>query len=155
MVGLLAGCGGRGGGDQQQISGNGYRFSAPTGWTVTRTATSSAAASGPVRRVEVDTFRLVRAYRPQLFPETQRELDGVAARIAGQLHGRVDARSVVRAAGRQAWSYTIGYRGTVQQITFVFDGLREFELLCRRPAALPNDPACPRLVAGFALASTP
>ncbi len=153
MVWLLVACG-SGSGGWQEIAGDGFRFSAPDAWTVTRTGTSTAASSGPVSRVEVVTFRLARAYRPELFARSKRELDRVAAAIADQLRGRVELRATVRAAGREARAYTIGYRDIVQELTFVFDGLHEYELLCRH-AASAAEPACARLVSSFALVSPP
>jgi hypothetical protein len=106
-----------------------------------------------VSRVEVVTFRLARAYRPQLFLRSIAELDHDSARIARQLHGRVDAAATARVAGRQVRTYTLGYRAKVLQITFVFEGRQEYELLCRRPAALVGSPVCARLLASFGLAS--
>jgi hypothetical protein len=151
---MLPACGG-GGSSWQEVVGDGYSFSAPAAWTVTKAATSTAASSGPVSRVEVATFRLARAYRPRLFARSKEELDRVAAAIAAQLRGHVQSSSVVRAAGREARSYTIGYREIVQEITFVFDGLREYELLCRHAVSPAGTPACGRLVASFALATPP
>ena len=120
---------------------------------MTRTASSAAAESGPVSRVEVVTFRIARPYRPQLFARATGELDRVAARLARQLHGRVETGVTVQVAGRQARSYSLAYQAKLVQITFVFDGREEYELLCRRPATLIDAPACARLLATFGLAA--
>jgi hypothetical protein len=151
VAGLLAGCGG-GAASWQTVSGNGYHFGAPAGWSVTRTASSAAASSGPVSLVEIVTFRLARAYQPRLFARSIGELDQVAVRIARQLHGRVEAGATAEVAGRQARSYSLAYRARVLQLTFVFEGRQEYELLCRRPATLVSTPVCARLLASFGLA---
>src|SRR5438270_4714188 len=57
---ILAGCGGGGNNNWQQVRGNGFGFSAPAAWTVS----GASATSGPVDRVEVLVFRLVRPYGP-------------------------------------------------------------------------------------------
>jgi hypothetical protein len=44
------------------VQGDGYRFEAPETWTVS----PNAASHGPVDRIEVQTFRLVRPYRAEL-----------------------------------------------------------------------------------------
>ena len=103
-------------------------------------------------RVEVVTFRLAKAYRPQLFARSIGELDRDAARLARQLHGRVEAGATAQVVGRQARSYSLAYRARILQITFVFEGRQEYELLCRRPAALVDTSACARLIASFGLA---
>src|SRR5215831_21120204 len=59
---ILAGCGGGGSTNWQQVQGNGFVFNAPSGWTVD----GAAATNGDVDRVEVVVFRLVRPYeRPR------------------------------------------------------------------------------------------
>ena len=132
------------------MTGDGFRFAAPAGWTVAQTARSSAASSGPVNRVEVQTYRLVRPYRAELFDAASRELDRIAGALAVQLHGRVASRATTRVAGRDARSYRIDYDSRVSEITFVLDGRREYELLCRRPAAAASD-TCAAFVRSFAL----
>lgn len=121
-------------------------FNAPEGWTVT----DSAAASGPVRLVEVRVFRLVREYDPARRLAAARELDGAAARLAAQLRGTVASRRWLVVGGLDARSYTIAYAGKSSQITFVLDGRREYELLCRRPAGADDGP-CVELLRSFAL----
>jgi len=144
----LAGCGSSA--STQTITGDGYTFTAPGGWAVVPTPRGMAASSGAVDRVEVVRFRLVRSYRPALFRSVSRELDGVAHRLAAQLGGRVRAAATVDVAGRRARSYRIAYGDKVQQITFVLDGSREYQLLCRREAG-KTDSACRGLTAGFSI----
>ncbi|HZO98149.1 MAG TPA: hypothetical protein VFB42_12330 [Gaiellaceae bacterium] len=143
---ILAGCGGSGSANWQRVEGDGFRFEAPAGWAVSGT---SAAGEGP-DRVEVSVFRLVRPYDPSRRAAAARELDGVAARLARQLHGRVSARSSVRVAGLDGRAYTVDYERRVEEITFLLDGRREYQLLCRR-AEGGDDGACRRLVASFEL----
>jgi hypothetical protein len=150
---ILAGCGGSGKSNlqTQTVKGVGYRFEAPAGWTVTHADGTVAAASGAVDRVEVRTFKLARPYRPQLFQTAVRELDSVIARIAQQLTGHVTSRRTVRVAGRQARSYSIAYdEDKTQEITFVLQGRKEHQLLCRRLADTADD-ACQNLLESFAL----
>jgi hypothetical protein len=145
---ILAGCGGGGAGQEPQIvRGDGFRFEAPSGWTVR----GGAARHGSVDRIEVMTFRLVKPYRPELFAAAAGELDGVATRLADQLHGRVAARSTVTAAGGKARSYRIDYDdGKTTEVTFVLSGRREYQLLCRRRSG-SDDGACRQLVSSFRL----
>ena len=145
---MLAGCGG--GGNWQTVTGDGYRFLAPSDWTVTRSANMVVAARGRVDRVQVQTFRLVEPYRSELFAATSRELDRVAREIGGELHGTVATSATVRVAGGDARSYRIGYASLVEEITFVLNVRREYELLCRRAAAGTND-TCTRFVRSFRL----
>ena len=149
---MLAGCGG-GGSSQpttQTVQGAGFRFAAPAGWTVTHARDTAAAASGKVNRVEVTTFKLERPYDVRRFRAAKRELDGVASKLAAQLHGQVTARRTVRLDGRKARSYVIAYDGKTQEITFLLTGLKEHQLLCRR-AATGNDAPCRGLLSSFVL----
>ena len=107
--------------------------------------------NGSVDRVEVLRFRLEKRYRPALFAAAAHELDGVAARLAGQLGGRLADQATSQVDGRKARTYTIEYGpGKTQQIAFVLDGRDEFQLLCRR-ASSATDADCARLFASFAL----
>ena len=148
---ILAGCGGASKPNDQSLQGNGFRFVAPASWAVVRGDKSVAATSGPVNRVEVLRFKLVKEYRPQRFAAAARELDGVIDRIARQLSGHVVRRRTVRIAGRNARLYQLAYgKGKTQEIAFVLDGRSEFELLCRRRATAPRA-ACVQLFSTFAL----
>jgi hypothetical protein len=148
---ILAGCGGSTPVKTQTVSGEGFRFEAPAGWTVVKKGQSVAAVDGDVNRVEVLRFTLEKPYRPALFPAAARELDGVASRLAGQLGGKVSDEATTEVAGRKARSYTIDYGpGKTQEIVFVLEGSNEFQLLCRRDASASND-ACAQLFGTFAL----
>lgn len=128
---LAAGCGGKSG--LRTMTGDGYSFNAPGRWAVTRGPTAIEAADG-ARVVSVTIFRLKHPFRPALWPRAVRELDGVAAGLADQLRGS-STGSTVTVAGRRARRYDISFeRGGdtyVERITFVLDGSREYQLLCR------------------------
>jgi hypothetical protein len=141
---ILAGCGGGGNGKWQQVQGNGFSYDAPASWVVD----GSAATSGAVDRVEVLVFRLLRPYARDRRAAVGRELDRDAANLARQLKGSVSSRSWLEAGGADARSYEIAYSGRFSQITFVLDGRREFQLLCRRRAGADVSP-CTQLLRSF------
>ncbi len=141
---ILAGCGGGGNSSWQQVQGSGFRFQAPAGWTVAGTA----ASNGPIDRVQVNAFRLLRPYAHARQAAAARELDSVAARLAQQLKGKVSSRRTLEVGGLDARSYAIDHNALTEEITFVLQARREYELLCRR-AQGADDSACRELVASF------
>jgi len=145
----VAGCGAQKA-TTQTIRGAGFSFQSPADWTFGQSGDSWSASLGSVNRVEVLALALVKAYDPARFAAATKELDQVAASLAGQLHGKVTGRSTVQAGGRSSRSYRIAYGDKIQQITFVLDGKHEFELLCRRAAAA-SDAGCALLLTSFAL----
>jgi len=72
---------------------DGARFSLPSGWRVTRTQTTVAAA--PVATadglVSVSIFRLLRPYTPALLQYVVPELDRAGDQLAGQLSASLSA----------------------------------------------------------------
>jgi hypothetical protein len=149
-VAILAGCGVVGDANRQRIHAPGYTFAAPRDWSVTQTATSAAASKGPVDRVQVQTFPLVKPYRSELFAAAASELDGVAAKLARQLHGHVALEMTTRVDGRDARSYRIEFAKRAAEITFVLDDVHEYQLLCRR-AASDTGGTCRDFVRSFRL----
>ena len=153
---VLAGCGGGGhkatASDEQTVTGGGYRFSAPSSWSVHRTGRQVTATSGEVDLVGVTTFALARRYRPSLWARAVPSLDRAAAALAAQLQGDVRTRATVVVGGRRARRYEIAYRRAgkelVQQTAFVLTGRREHQLLCRF-AAGDDDGACRTLFSSF------
>jgi hypothetical protein len=133
------------------VQGDGYRFNAPGGWTVTRTGTSVASAHGS-ETVSVTTFRLTRPYRAKLWKQAVTELDGVSAKLAAELHGTVVASRTVKVGATTARQYELAFTKSgerlVEQITFVLRGRREYELLCRHKAG-KDEPACAQLLVSF------
>jgi len=143
---ILAGCGGSGSANWQQVQGDGFTFEAPAAWTVG----GAAATNGAVDRVEVLVFHLVRPYDPARRAATARELDRVAGRVATQLKGSVSSRRSLQVAGLDARTYALAFGGKIEQITFVLRDQREYELLCRRSEGADDAP-CAHLLASFQL----
>ena len=141
---ILAGCGGAGSSNWQQVRGDGFRYNAPADWIVD----GAAATNGSVARVEVLVFRLLRPYVPERRVATVRELDRVAAGIAAQLKASVSSRRSLEIGGLDARSYALSFDGKVEQITFVLQDRREYQLLCRR-AAGGDDAPCVELLRSF------
>ena len=147
LVLILAGCGGSGNGKWAEIHGRGFTFDAPSGWSVSGTA----ASSGSIDRVEVQTFELEHPYRRSKRAAVAAELDRDSADLAKQLKGTVTSKTATRAGGLDAWTYGFAFDGKVEQITFAFRAGREYELLCRY-AAGASASACTELVSSFRLA---
>jgi hypothetical protein len=142
---ILAGCGGGGGSEQQVVHGDGFRFEAPVDWKV---SSQGVASNGRIDLLEVRTYTLLKPYRRALLARAARELDGDVEKIASGLHARVTSRETMRVAGHDARGYRLEYGGKVQEITFVLEGKREYELICRI-ATREDDAPCRHLVASF------
>jgi hypothetical protein len=149
----LAGCGGSHA-KAQVLSGEGYTFAAPAGWEVSRAKQSVQAGKGD-SSVSVTVFRLTHPYRAALWPRVVPELDGIARDLADQLRGRSSPGTTVVVGGRRARRYDISFRRDggdfVERITFVLDGRREYQLLCRYRAGADVRP-CAALGSSFRLA---
>src|SRR5438552_13487403 len=102
---ILAGCGGGGNSNWQQVRGHGFGYSAPAAWTVS----GAAATSGPVDRVAVLIFRLVRPFDPAQRPLAVLELEPAPSRIAPQLAAGVTSTRSAEAAGRDGRPYTFAF----------------------------------------------
>ena len=146
---ILAGCGGAGSSNWQQVRGGGFTYNAPAAWKVT----GATASDGAISLIDVRIFQLVRAYEPARRAAASRELDRVAGRIAAQLKGSISSRRALEVGGLDARSYVIAYHGRAEEITFVLHGRREYQLLCRRSAGAADD-ACAELLRSFALGSS-
>jgi hypothetical protein len=148
-----------GGSDRKErlVDGNGFTFMAPASWDETRRATMITVSPGKnaPELVGVSIFRLVNPYKPSLFPRVVPELNGVAAKLADQLGGRVTGRRTVTVAGTKGRQYDLTYEldgnRLRQTITFVLDDQREYQLLCRRASGQKLG-ACGRLVRTFRIA---
>jgi hypothetical protein len=155
---VLAGCGGGGhkdtASDLRTVAGGGYRFSAPSSWSVHRAGRQVTVTSGPVDLVGVTEFTLARRYRPPLWTKAVPALNRTAAGLAAQLGGEVRARATVVIAGHRARQYEIDYpgagKGLVERTAFVLAGRREFQLLCRFESG-GDDGACRTLFSSFRL----
>jgi hypothetical protein len=146
---IFAGCGGSGAGEPAQtVNGRGFRFDAPAGWTVQRSGRLvSASKDGDL--VQVATFSLLKPYNPALFGRVERELHMRMQEIAAQSGGRVSGNSTVTAGGIRSHSYQVVAGDHVDEYTFVLQGKREYQLLCRRATSSGSD-ACDQLVKSFA-----
>jgi hypothetical protein len=145
------GCGGSDEASVRTVTGAGYRFEAPGNWIVERSGRRlSVSAEDDAAAISVTSFRLARAYRPELWRQAQEELDEVAERLARELDGTVESRETVRIAARRARVYSFsGTRDETRRIGFVLDGRREFQLLCRGEAG--DRSPCAQLFATFTL----
>jgi hypothetical protein len=158
----FSGCGGSDAVEPRTVPGNGFSVAVPGGWetAVGIRRVRAAPSEDAVERVEVATFRLARAYRPELWPKVVVALDGVASQLAERLAADA-ARSPGRTqlvAGRRARVYDIAYsrdgEHRVERVGFVLDGRREYQLLCRWDADDPDEgeQACDLLFSSFRLA---
>src|SRR5687767_6680176 len=165
----LAGCGG--GEDEpglteqvlqtRTVSGPGFTFQAEQGREIARTPRSVTvlpAADGSQELESVTIFRLVKPFRPALWPQAARELDGVAGRLAESLGGQQERQpKTVRIAGLRGRQYEIGYEreGTQlrQRLTLLLSRRTEYQLLCRWADAAGKPPACALLEATFRISS--
>jgi predicted Zn-dependent protease len=146
---IVAGCGGSGKRQGEIVAGTGFRFSAPAGWTVQRSAGSVTAARGDVF-VRVSTFPLAKPYSAGLFAKVASELRLRMSALAAQSGGKVEGTGEVIAAGIRAHVWRIGTGGDLDEYTFVLKGRREYQLLCRR-SANGDDAPCKQLVTTFRL----
>ena len=155
---VLAGCGSGGhkanATDVRTVVGRGYRFSAPSSWSIQRTPHEVTALSGPVDLAGVTTFTLARAYRPSLWTKAVASLDRTATTLAAQNGGEVRARDTVVVTGRRARRYEIAYRADgvamVEQMAFVLAGRTEYQVLCRFKDG-GDDGVCRTLFSSFRL----
>ena len=154
----LAGCGSGGGSrtsasDLRRVEGDGYSFDAPAAWQVVRRQ-GTLEARGPegVELVRVTVFPLARPFRPALWDQAVAALDRSADGLAAQLDGRIHERATVTVGAGRARRYVIRFDhdGTdvAEEFTFLLDGRREYQLVCRREAARQLA-ACGRLASSF------
>ena len=107
------------------IRGLGFTFSAPAGWSTSRTLRAVTVQSGK-SRVSVTTYTLLKPYRPALFAAAAKELDGVAAKLAAAAGTTLTEKQTVDVAGEKIRAYRFG----TMRIGFVHVGRREYQLLC-------------------------
>jgi hypothetical protein len=158
LVVALAGCGGHDTSSSpapelRRVRGDGYSFEAPAAWRVVRgPRTLEARRADGVELVRVTVFPLARPFRPALWGRAVTALDRSADALATQLAGRVHERATVTVGAGRARRYVIRFErdGTevAEEFTFVLDGRREYQLVCRRPVERELA-ACDRLAASF------
>ncbi len=127
------------------VRGPGFSFSAPGGWSTSRTQRAVAVLSGK-SRVSVTTYTLQKPYRPALFAAAAKELDGVAAKLAAEAGGTLTQKQTVDVDGKKIRAYRFG----TTRIGFVLVGRREDQLLCQLPPyGQDADGACALLFKSF------
>jgi hypothetical protein len=150
---ILAGCGGSERPAETTppvgVSGNGFRFEAPAGWTVERSGRQVTAKDGS-ELLQVTTFPLVKAYRPELFDAVAGELATRMAQVAQQSGGKIVGTSTSSPAGIKSHVFDVDTGDHVDRYTFVLRGMREYLLLCHREDS-DDDGLCDRLSESFAL----
>ena len=160
---LAASCGGSAPpartGASHTVSGPGFTFAVPQGWTATQAGKAVVArppqdTSGTL--VSATEYRLVQPYTPALFALAAKELDGVAAKLATASGGTVTESVTTTVDGRKIRAYRFtahlaGKPSTDNRIGFVLEGRREFQLLCQAPPGSGDpDGACALLFGTFA-----
>jgi hypothetical protein len=148
---ILAGCGGSASAKVTTVTGEGFRFHAPTGWTVAKTGRTVSAQDG-VGLMQVTVFTLEKPYRVAEFAAVTRELDTRAQQLAQlQPGGRLVSSNTMEIAGRKVRSYRIDFsHGRTEEIAFVLRGQTEYFLLCRRQTSA-SAASCTQLFDTFAL----
>jgi hypothetical protein len=138
---------------ERSVHGTGYVFSAPAGWSLSRSPRQVQLTKG-FAVLSVTRFPLLRAYRAELWVRVLPELDRAAADIAKQQNGAVRNPLTLTIAGQRARRYDVAYerggRKLVERISFVLRGKTEYLLLCRYTSGGDTTP-CGRLLATFSL----
>ena len=153
----LAGCGGGGAPQSEQriVRGAGFRFLAPADWRETRLARQVSISPQPRADdlVSVTVFRLLKPFRPALWPRVVGELDRTAGELARGLGGRVESSKTVRVGGLRAREYELAYRrggrDLRNRIVFALQRRTEYQLLCRWLASDDEPEACGLLLQSF------
>ena len=149
---ILAGCGGSSAEETPplHLKGAGFSFQAPGGWQAQRSE-GKVSAVRDSELVQVATFRLLKPYRNALFDRVEPELSTRMRQLAQQTGGSVSAGRTVVTDGIRSHSYEVKVGDHVDQYTFVLQGMREFQLLCRRKSS-SGDEACRQLLTSFEVA---
>ena len=166
-VAALAGCGGGGEAEVgvaapvavKTVSGPGFTFDAPEAREIARTPRSVSVLPAEIGSQELESvtiFRLVKPFRPALWPQAAKELDGVAERLADSLGGELEQQpKTVRIAGLRGRQYEIGYEREGiqlrQRLTLLLSRRTEYQLLCRWEAGADMPEACRDLETSFRL----
>jgi hypothetical protein len=131
------------------VQGEGFRFSAPKGWTTAHTTKGVVARQGTAL-VSATTFRLLKPYDPAAFDRVVVELDRTAAKLASEAGGKLTEKATTTVDGSKIRAYRYSAAGYVTRIGFVLRGRQEVQLLCRaRAGAGDPDGACGLLFQTF------
>ena len=141
------------------VSGPGFTFKAEQGREIGRTPRSVTVLPGDEGSQELESvtiFRLVKPYRPALWPKAAKELDGVVEQLAQSLDGELAAgpRTVTR-GGLRGRLYEIDYEregvALRQRLTMLLSRPAQYQLLCRWEVAGGEPPGCGTLETTFRL----
>jgi hypothetical protein len=129
------------------LHGTGFSFSVPKAWRSTVSARVVQAASGR-SAVSVETFALLKPYRPDQFAAVTKELDRDARQLAAQAGEPLATSETTTVAGRKIRAYRYG----TTRIGFVLVDKLEYQLLCRlAKGGTDLDDACATLFSSFSL----
>ena len=158
----VAGCGGssnEGASKTQRVTGPGFTFEAPTGRAVKRSQRSVAVLPADQGSAEIESatrFRLVKSFKPSLWPKAIVELDGVAERLATSLGGTVESKETISRGGVRGRRYELAYEregvALRQRLSLLLRKRTEYQLLCRWSEITGEPEACALLERTFALA---
>ena len=137
------------------MRGIGFVAIMPADWEVARAPRQiSATPKGSSDTlVSVTVFRLVRPYRPALWPKVSVELDRVAGELAARQKAKLEASRTIYVLGQRSRQYDFSFSENRERITFFLFGRREFQLLCRWKESDSQPAACGLLIRGFKPAS--
>jgi hypothetical protein len=152
---ILAGCGGSSGNEQadtKTVPGAGFTFETPAAWTVGHGRNAVTSRNGGGALVSVTAYPLLKPYDPALFDQVAAELDRTVGKIASGAKGSVVERKTTEVADRKIRAYRFVANGFASRLGFVFEGKREWQLLCRARAE-DDDPdgACKLLFDSFSV----
>ena len=129
------------------LHGTGFSFSVPKTWRSTVSARIVQAESGGAE-VSVQTFTLLKPYRPAQFAAVTKELDRDARQLAAQAGKPLAERETTTVAGLKIRAYRYG----TTRIGFVLVDKLEYQLLCRLGSGGSDpDGACATLFSSFTL----
>jgi len=161
----VAGCGGESGGAKpiatHTVSGPGFTVAAPEEREVERTPRSVTVLPAEEASQELESvtiFPLVKPFRPALWPQAAKELDGVAERLAATLGGELleEPETVLR-GGLRGRQYEIGYEREGielrQRLTLLLSRRTEYQLLCRWEASTDVPEACEIVARTFSVSA--
>jgi hypothetical protein len=154
VIFILAGCGGSTASQQPEtksVPGAGFAFDAPAAWHVGHGRGAVTAKSGS-SLVSVTAYPLLKRYDPELFDQVAAELDRSVGKLAQSAKGTVVERKTSEVAQRKIREYRYVANGFATRLGFVFEGKREWQLLCRARAE-DDDPdgACKLLFDSFSV----
>jgi hypothetical protein len=149
---ILSACGGSGAPEAaatKVVQGPGFRFDTPVGWQVSRPEGAVTVRNGSAL-VSVTTYKLLKAYDPERFDAVAAELDRSVKKLVQQADGSLVESKTTEVDGRDVRDYRYVAKGFATRLGFVFEGKREWQLLCRARAE-DDDPdgACKLLFDTF------